>query len=46
MKDLNPNAVNFWLFGAALGYAIADLHGLSIGVAVTLGITLAINLVR
>ena len=44
MKDLNPTAFNLWLFGASLGYAIADLHGLSVGLTIALGITLAVNL--
>lgn len=40
MSQLNPYALTFWIVGASIGYAVDGGHGLSIGVAITAGLTL------
>ena len=46
MDQLNPVAMNMWIFGTALGYAIGGGHGAAIGLAVTSGISYFMTLVR
>ncbi len=46
MDQLNPVAVNMWIFGGALGYAIGNGHGAAIGLAVTTGISYLLSLIR
>jgi hypothetical protein len=41
---MNYNALNFWVVGMSLGYAIGDLHGCAIGLAVTASLTFIINM--
>ncbi len=45
MDQLNPVAINMWVFGGALGYAIGDGHGAAIGLAVTAGISFFLSLI-
>jgi hypothetical protein len=46
MDRLNPVALGLWFFGASLGYAIADGHGLAIGLAIASGVTTAVSIFR
>lgn len=46
---MNPYAINFWLFGTALGGVIghcfgSDFFGIAIGVTVTSGFSLLMSL--
>lgn len=38
MATLNPRAINLWLFGTALGFAIAGPQGAAIGLAIVTGV--------
>lgn len=46
MNNLNPVAVNFWLLGAAAGYAANGVHGCAWGLVITSAITLVIAVLR
>jgi len=44
MDGFNPNALNLWVVGAAIGFAVEGMHGLAVGVAITAGITFLLSL--
>lgn len=38
--NINPVAINFWIFGTAVGFSIYGAQGAAIGLALTAGVSL------
>lgn len=42
---MNPNAINVWVTGAAVGFAVhGDVRGAAVGLAISSGLTLVLSL--
>jgi hypothetical protein len=44
MNNMNPNAVNLWITGSAIGYLVDGGTGAVWGLAITSGLSLLISL--
>lgn len=43
---MNPVAIILFLFGASVGFAMDNIHGASVGVAITTGMSLVVSFFR